>query len=250
MINNINIKKDSKKALLNVNELTKGFGSGRNRLEVLKGINLEMNDGELVALMGPSGCGKSTLLNIIGGILHADGGSISLDKFSYGTESPSKVVDVRRKGVGWIFQDFHLIDRLSALDNVIFALELAGIPSKEAYFKAEEALIKVNLQDRMDFIPDQLSGGQQQRVAIARAIAGNRPLLLADEPTGNLDVKSGEEIMDLFKELCKEGVSILMVTHDPMLASKADRMLLLKDGLTAASDIRSAWGTDSGVEEE
>ena len=101
----------------------------------------------------------------------------------------------------------------------------------------------------MDFIPDQLSGGQQQRVAIARAIAGDRPLLLADEPTGNLDVKSGEEIMDLFKELCKEGVSILMVTHDPMLASKADRMLLLKDGLTAASDIRSAWGTDSGVEE-
>ena len=102
----------------------------------------------------------------------------------------------------------------------------------------------------MDFIPDQLSGGQQQRVAIARAIAGDRPLLLADEPTGNLDVKSGEEIIDLFKELCKEGVSVLMVTHDPILASKADRMLLLKDGLTAASDIRSAWGNDSGVEKE
>tara|TARA_B110000495_G_C22969206_1_gene568702 strand:- start:441 stop:1181 length:741 start_codon:yes stop_codon:yes gene_type:complete len=242
--------KYQKKTILNVNELTKGFGSGRNRLEVLKGINLKMDNGELVALMGPSGCGKSTLLNIIGGILDADGGVISLGEFSYGTEPPSKVVDVRRKGVGWIFQDYHLIDRLSALDNVIFALELAGIPSAEASIKAKEALIKVNLANRMDFIPDQLSGGQQQRVAIARAIAGDRPLLLADEPTGNLDVKSGEEIIDLFKELCKEGVSVLMVTHDPILASKADRMLLLKDGLTAASDIRSAWGNDSGVEKE
>ena len=242
--------KYQKKTILNVNELTKGFGSGRNRLEVLKGINLKMDNGELVALMGPSGCGKSTLLNIIGGILDADGGVISLGEFSYGTEPPSKVVDVRRKGVGWIFQDYHLIDRLSALDNVIFALELAGIPSAEASIKAKEALIKVNLANRMDFIPDQLSGGQQQRVAIARAIAGDRPLLLADDPTGNLDVKSGEEIIDLFKELCKEGVSVLMVTHDPILASKADRMLLLKDGLTAASDIRSAWGNDSGVEKE
>ncbi len=242
--------KYKKKTILNVNRLTKGFGSGRNRLEVLKGINLSMQNGELVALMGPSGCGKSTLLNIIGGILDADGGAISLDKFNYGTTTPNKVVEVRRKGVGWIFQDFHLIDRLSALDNVIFALELAGMSSLDAAIRAKEALIKVNLSDRMDFIPDQLSGGQQQRVAIARAIAGNRPLLLADEPTGNLDVKSGEEIMNLFKELCKDGVSVLMVTHDPILASKADRMLLLKNGLTAASDIRSAWGTDSGVEDE
>ena len=154
-----------------------------------------------------------------------------------------------RNGVGWIFQDFHLIDRLSALDNVIFALELAGFTSSEAMVKARDALNKVSLGDRMDFIPDQLSGGQQQRVAIARAIAGNRPLLLADEPTGNLDVKSGEEIIDLFKELAKDGVSILMVTHDPILASKADRMLLLKEGKTAASDIRSAWGDGVGAEE-
>ena len=236
--------------MLRVTSLRKGFGSGRNRLEVLKGTNLEITSGELVALMGPSGCGKSTLLNIIGGILDADSGSISLQEFEYGTKPPNKVVDVRRNGVGWIFQDFHLVDRLSALDNVIFSLELAGIPSSEASMKAREALIRVNLADRMDFIPDQLSGGQQQRVAIARAIAGNRPLLLADEPTGNLDVKSGEEIIDLFKELAKDGISILMVTHDPILASKADRMLLLKDGITAASDIRSAWGDGTGSEEE
>ena len=232
--------------MLQVSDLRKGFGSGRNRLEVLKGINLEMKPGELVAMMGPSGCGKSTLLNIIGGLLVADSGTISLEEFSYGTKSPSRVVDVRRSGVGWIFQDFHLIDRLSALDNVVFALELSGVPTTQAEEQAKEALDKVGLSDRMEFIPDQLSGGQRQRVAIARAIAGSRPLLLADEPTGNLDVKSGQDIIELFKHLCEQdGMSVLMVTHDPTLASMADRMLLLKDGVTAASDIRSAWGEDT-----
>ena len=232
--------------MLGVSSLYKGFGSGRRRLEVLKGINLEIKSGELVALMGPSGCGKSTLLNIIGGLLEADSGAISLSEFNYGTKSPNRVVDVRRRGVGWIFQDFHLIDRLSTLDNVIFSLELSGVPTKQAEEQAKEALEKVGLSDRMEFIPDQLSGGQRQRAAIARAIAGSRPLLLADEPTGNLDVKSGLGIIDLFKKLCKEdGMSVLMVTHDPNLASMADRMLLLKDGVTAASDIRSAWGMDA-----
>ena len=236
--------------MLTVQDLKKGFGSGRRRLEVLKGIDLEIKSGELVALMGPSGCGKSTLLNIIGGLLEADSGSISLSEFNYGTKPPSRVVDVRRRGVGWIFQDFHLIDRLSALDNVIFALELSGVPTEQAEQQAEEALLKVGLGDRMEFIPDQLSGGQRQRVAIARAIAGSRPLLLADEPTGNLDVKSGQGIIDLFQQLCEEdGMSILMVTHDPSLASMADRMLLLRDGVTAASDIRSAWGVEGGIGE-
>ena len=234
--------------MLQVSDLRKGFDSGRRRLEVLKGIDLEIQPGELVAMMGPSGCGKSTLLNIIGGLLEADSGSISLGEFSYGTKPPSRVVNVRRRGVGWIFQDYHLIDRLSALDNVIFALELSGVPTPQAEEQAREALDRVSLADRMEFIPDQLSGGQRQRVAIARAIAGSRPLLLADEPTGNLDVKSGQEIIDLFKQLCKEdGISVLMVTHDPTLASMADRMLLLKNGVTAASDIRSAWGADAGV---
>ena len=231
--------------MLSVEELRKGFGSGRRRLEVLKGINLKVEKGELVSLMGPSGCGKSTLLNIIGGLLEADSGKISLENFDYGTKSPNKVVDVRRKGVGWIFQDFHLVDRLTALDNVIFSLELSGISSAEAENRARNALERVGLGDRMNFIPDQLSGGQQQRVAVARAISGSRSLILADEPTGNLDVKSGEEIIHLFQDLCKnDGISVLMVTHDPLLASMADRMLLLKDGVTAASDIRSAWGIE------
>ena len=236
--------------MLDVRDLKKGFGSGRRRLEVLKGIDLEIKSGELVALMGPSGCGKSTLLNIIGGLLEADSGSISLSEFNYGTKSPSRVVDVRRRGVGWIFQDFHLIDRLSSLDNVIFALELSGVPTEQAEQQARDALERVGVGDRMEFIPDQLSGGQRQRVAIARAIAGSRPLLLADEPTGNLDVKSGQGIIDLFKQLCEEEqISVLMVTHDPSLASMADRMLLLRDGVTAASDIRSAWGVEGGIGE-
>ena len=233
--------------MLQVTDLKKGFGSGSRRLEVLKGINMEVKAGELVSLMGPSGCGKSTLLNIIGGLLEADSGEITLDSFNYGTKSPNRVVDVRRSGVGWIFQDFHLVDRLDALDNVAFSLELSGMSSSEAEGRAMDALMRVGLADRMNFIPDQLSGGQQQRVAVARAISGTRPLILADEPTGNLDVKSGQEVIRLFKDLCaNDGLSVLMVTHDPMLASMADRMLLLKDGLTAASDIRSAWG----IEEE
>ena len=233
--------------MLQVTGLKKGFGTGSRRLEVLKGINMDVKEGELVSLMGPSGCGKSTLLNIIGGLLEADSGEIKLDSFNYGTKSPNRVVDVRRSGVGWIFQDFHLVDRLDALDNVAFSLELSGMSSSEAEGRAMDALMRVGLADRMNFIPDQLSGGQQQRVAVARAISGSRPLILADEPTGNLDVKSGQEVIKLFKDLCaNDGLSVLMVTHDPMLASMADRMLLLKDGMTAASDIRSAWG----IEEE
>ena len=235
--------------MLEVNGLTKSFGS----LHVLKGVNMQVEKGEMVALMGPSGSGKSTLLNIIGGLLAGDGGSITLDNRTYGKKGPSSVVDVRRSKVGWIFQDFHLLDNLSALDNVAIALELSGIPSNEAVEAAKVALTKVGLGDRLNFIPDQLSGGQQQRVAIARAIAGNRPVLLADEPTGNLDIASGKDVMKLFKELCHDEtnpISILMVTHDPDLASTADRMLLLNDGKTEASDIRSAWGLDEDGEEE
>lgn len=239
--------------MLGVSGLTKSFGAGSNKLQVLKGIEMNLKRGELVALMGPSGCGKSTLLNIIGGLLPADSGDIALKDRNYGLKNPSAVVDVRRTLVGWIFQDFHLLDHLSALDNVAMALEISGVSSKDALKRAEDALTKVNLSDRMHHIPNQLSGGQQQRVAIARAIAGNRPLLLADEPTGNLDIASGAEVLQLFKDLCHDEenpISILMVTHDPDLASKADRMLLMRDGLVAASDIRSAWGLDEEGEEE
>ena len=239
--------------MLHVNGLTKSFGFGSDKLQVLKGIDLELKKGELVALMGPSGCGKSTLLNIIGGLLPGDGGEIDLNGRKYGKKGPSSVVDVRRELVGWIFQDFHLLNNLSAVDNVAMALELSGVSSNEAEKRAANALEKVGLGDRMHHIPDQLSGGQQQRVAFARAIAGNRPLLLADEPTGNLDIASGKDVLQLFKDLCHDKddpISILMVTHDPELAANADRMLLLRDGKTEASDIRSAWGLDEEAGEE
>ena len=241
--------------MLQIDSLTKSFGFGAAKLEVLKGVTLSVEQGELVALMGPSGCGKSTLLNIIGGLLSGDGGEIDLNGRKYGRKGPSSVVDVRRELVGWIFQDFHLLNNLSALDNVAMALELSGVESKQAESRASAALERVGLGDRMHHIPDQLSGGQQQRVAIARAIAGNRPLLLADEPTGNLDIASGKDVLQLFKDLCHDEdnpISILMVTHDPELAANADRMLLLRGGKTEASDIRSAWGLDDelGGEEE
>ena len=269
-------------ALLEVKELKRGFGSKTfgTRIEVLKGVNLEIKQGELGALMGPSGCGKSTLLNIIGGLLPGDEGVIELEdvkstgaikkapgtkdkleeklnrdidgdgkigtsnKFSYGTKPPNKVVNVRRSGVGWIFQDFHLIEHLTAIDNVALALEISGVTETEAEENARIALTNVGLEDRIDFGVEQLSGGQRQRVAVARAIAGSRPLLLADEPTGNLDIESGNDVIKLFKMLTKaeKPISVLMVTHDPNLASQADRMLLLKDGIVAASDIKSAWG--------
>ena len=245
--------------LLEIEELKKGFGSKtfNTRIEVLKGINLKINKGELVALMGPSGCGKSTLLNIIGGLLPADSGKIELsntteESFEYGTEKPNKVVDVRRNGVGWIFQDFHLVEHLTALDNVAMALEISGIEQEIAEEKAKAALTTVGLGDRIEFGAEQLSGGQRQRVAVARAIAGSRPLLLADEPTGNLDAESGNDIMKLFK-LLRQGsnpISVLMVTHDTNLASQSDIMLLMKDGVVAASDIKSAWGIDEEEEEE
>jgi len=276
--------------LLEVKDLKKGFGSEtfNTRVEVLKGINLEMKRGELVALMGPSGCGKSTLLNIIGGLLPGDEGNIELsdvnskeaitkasgskdriedklnrdidgdgkvgssNNFSYGTKPPNKVVNVRRRGVGWIFQDFHLVEHLTAIDNVAMALEISGMEQNEAETKAKSALTTVGLGDRIDFGAEQLSGGQRQRVAVARAIAGSRPLLLADEPTGNLDAESGSDIMKLFKILTRgeNPISILMVTHDPNLAKQADRMLLMKDGIVAASDIKSAWGITDEEEQE
>jgi putative ABC transport system ATP-binding protein len=238
--------------LLQISGLKKSFGSGDNRLDVLKGVEISIERGELVALMGPSGSGKSTLLNIIGGLLPADNGVIELDGKKYGRQGPAQVVDIRREKIGWIFQDFHLIEHLSALDNVALALEIAGATSDEAEKKAMAALDRVGLSDRIHHIPDQLSGGQQQRVAIARAIAGNRPVLLADEPTGNLDIQSGNDVLKLFRELCHDEtnpISILLVTHDPELASQADRMLLLTDGKTAASNIREAWGLDGGEEE-
>ena len=218
--------------MLSIEDLRKGFGSGRRRLEVLKGINLKVEKGELVSLMGPSGCGKSTLLNIIGGLLEADSGNITLENFDYGTKSPNKVVDVRRNGVGWIFQDCHLVDRLSALDNVAFSLELSGMSAKEAEDRAWTALERVGLGDRMEFIPDQLSGGQRQRVSIARALMVNPSVLILDEPTSSLDIYTQKKILHLLQSLQNEyKMSYVFISHDLRIVSKiADRIIVLYKG--------------------
>ena len=230
--------------MLIVKDLKKGFGSGGSRTEVLKGIDFTITRGEIVALMGSSGSGKSTLLNLVGGLLSAEAGLVNLSGTKYGTKSVVNLVDVRRNNVGWIFQSANLLEHLTAKDNVAFALTLAGAPIDEARRRAVVALEKVGLAERVDFFPSHLSGGQAQRVAIARAIVSERPLLLADEPTGNLDTKTGEDIFKLFQELCHDvenPISILMVTHDPILAAKADRMLLLRNGVVTDSTVEHAW---------
>tara|TARA_B100001245_G_C22856067_1_gene411556 strand:+ start:514 stop:1215 length:702 start_codon:yes stop_codon:yes gene_type:complete len=226
--------------LLAVSKLNKSFKIGNQKLHVLKDVELSLNPGELVALMGPSGSGKSTLLNVVGGLLEADDGSVVLGEYEYGTKKPATLNNLRRNSIGWVFQNFNLLEHLSILDNVTFALTLSGFSNQESRSRATSSLDRVGLSDRLDFYPQNLSGGQNQRVSIARAISGDRPLLLADEPTGNLDSENGKLIIQLFQELChgtSNPISVLMVTHDPVLASNADRILLLKNGKVVPSDI-------------
>ena len=219
-------------ALLEVTQLQRGFGSGSERLEVLKGIDMEITQGELVALMGPSGCGKSTLLNIIGGLLEGDSGKIRLGEMSFGIEKPAQLVQLRREGVGWIFQDFYLLAHLTALDNVALALELAGLEASDAEQQAKEALIRVGLEDRMDHIPDQLSGGQQQRVAIARALAMRPKVMLLDEITSSLDPEVVGEVLNVIRSLNKEhNLTMIMVTHQMGFAREiSDRVCFFYEG--------------------
>lgn len=219
--------------ILTASGINKSFKIGKNRLHVLNNLEFSMNIGELVALMGPSGSGKSTLLNIVGGLLEADDGYVGLDGYSYGKKKPLQLDSLRRNSIGWVFQNSNLLEHLNVLDNVAFALTLSGFSVEEARDKARSAIEQVGLIDRMAFYPQQLSGGQSQRVSVARAIAGEKALLLADEPTGNLDSESGKALLRLFQSLCHDTsrpISLLMVTHDPLLATMADRILLLRDG--------------------
>ena len=228
------------KDLLVVSKLKKSFKIGSERLHILRDVELSVKLGELVVLMGPSGSGKSTLLNVVGGLLEAEDGSVILGDYEYGTKNPVNLNNLRRNSIGWVFQNFNLLEHLSILDNVTFALTLSGFSNQEAKARANSSLDRVGLSDRLDFYPQNLSGGQNQRVSVARAISGDRSLLLADEPTGNLDSESGKLIIQLFQELCHDSsnpISVLMVTHDPVLASNADRILLLKNGKVVPSDI-------------
>lgn len=216
--------------ILQMNDICKDYLQGKMTVPVLRNIDFSMEEGEYVAIMGPSGSGKTTLMNIVGCLDQATSGKFFLDGKDISKCSDNQMSDIRLKKIGFVFQSFQLLPRQSALDNVALPLCYAGVAKKERKERAATALERVGLEDRMNFKPNQLSGGQKQRVAIARAIVNHPRILLADEPTGALDSRSGEQVMELFESLHKEGVSILMITHDPGIASFAERIVEIRDG--------------------
>jgi len=216
--------------MISIRDLHKSYKMADSSLHVLKGVNLEINEGELVAIMGTSGSGKSTLLNILGMLDIADSGSYFLDHVAIDHLTETKAANYRNEFLGFIFQSFNLISYKTALENVALPLYYRNIPKKERNEKAMHYLNKVGLADRAKHLPSEMSGGQNQRVAIARALITEPKLLLADEPTGALDTKSSFEIMNLIKGINEEGKTILIITHDPEIAAKTNRIIYFKDG--------------------
>ena len=216
--------------ILELKNIYKEYIQGKMSVPVLKNVDFSMEEGEYVAIMGPSGSGKTTLMNIIGCLDQPTQGQFFLDGEDVSKCTENQMSDIRLRKIGFVFQSFHLLPRQSALTNVELPLNYAKVPKKERRERAFQALERVGLADRVDFRPNQLSGGQMQRVAIARAIVNNPKLLLADEPTGALDSKSGAQVMELFQKLNDEGVSVLMITHDAEIAAHAKRMVMIRDG--------------------
>ena len=218
-------------SLVQTQNLTKIYGSGATAVTALDHVNINIHDGEFVAIMGPSGCGKSTLLHLLGGLDTPSDGKVVIDGTSIAEMSDDKLTELRRRRIGFVFQFFNLIPVLSAAENAALPVTLDGVKPTDATAKAIEWLGRFGLADRSSSRPDQLSGGQQQRVAIARALVAEPSLILADEPTGNLDTRSGDEIAGLLRDVSKKyDRTIIMVTHDPRIAAYADRIIFLKDG--------------------
>lgn len=215
--------------MLEVRNISKTYGEGTARVVALRDVSLRVNDGDFIAIMGPSGSGKSTLLNIIGGLDYPSSGEVILDGKRIDNLAENALVDVRRGKVAYVFQQYHLLPSLTALENVLLPLIFRGANGSSSK-KALEILEKVGLGNRAGHKPSELSGGEQQRVAIARALVSEPSLILADEPTGNMDRKTGAEILSLFEQLNKEGHGIIMITHDHDIAKRAKEIIVLQDG--------------------
>jgi putative ABC transport system ATP-binding protein len=215
---------------LELRDVSKVYGEGANEVHALRGVDLSVDAGALVAVMGPSGSGKSTLLTIAGSLEVPSGGEVLIDGVTVSAMSRNDRARLRRRSIGYVFQDFNLLAGLSALENVCLPMELDGIAARKARVGGMEALEELGLTDRASSFPDELSGGERQRVAIARAVVGDRHLLLADEPSGALDSANAEAVIRLIRAACQRGVAGVVVTHDAQLASWADRVVFLRDG--------------------
>ncbi len=222
--------------IIRMKDIGKIYDTGKIQVEALKNVNISIEKGEFVSIMGPSGSGKSTLMNIIGCLDKSTSGSYELDSVNISELDEIELAKIRNTKIGFVFQSFNLLPRITALQNVELPMIYAGIGKKERRVKAIEALERVSLVERMDHKPNELSGGQKQRVAIARALVNNPAIILADEPTGNLDTASGEDIMAVFQELNREGVTMVLVTHEPDIAEHTKRIVKFRDGFLISDE--------------